>query len=55
MKNFPQLPAGSRFVASNMISGVKDGHDAFLKWNDFMRSITDDSLHSQSGGVWKGR
>ena len=51
MKNFPQLPAGSRFVASNMISGVKDGHDAFLKWNDFMRSITDDSLHSQSGGV----
>ncbi len=42
MKNFPQLPTGSRFVAGNMISGVKDGHDCFAKWVDFMRSFTND-------------
>ncbi len=51
MKNFAQMPTGSRFVAGNMISGVKDGHDAFAKWLDFMRSVTDDELHSQGGGV----
>lgn len=51
MKNFPQLPAGARFSSGHMISGVKDGHDAFMKWDDFVRSITNDSLHTQSGGA----
>ena len=51
MKNFPQLPSGSRFVATNMISGVKDGHDAFLKWNDFIDSIQQTANNTQGGGV----
>ncbi len=45
MKNFPQMPAGSRFVDGNMISGVKNGHDAFAEWSDFMKSIMDNATH----------
>jgi len=45
MKNFGQLPDGSSFVAGNMVSGVKNGHDAFLRWVDFVRSVEIDDLH----------
>lgn len=53
MRNYTQLPAGSRFSTASKahVSGAFRGHDVFLPWADFMRSVTDDSLHSQSGGV----
>lgn len=53
MRNYTQLPAGTRFTTASKshISGARNGHDVFLPWVDIMRSITDDDLHSQSGGV----
>lgn len=50
MKNFTVLPPGARFVAGNMISGVKDGHDCFMKWNEFVLSLQKDALRFPVGG-----
>ncbi len=52
MKNFPLLPAGSRMAENNtLISGVRDGHDCFITWKDFILSCDESDTHTQSGGA----
>jgi len=47
MRNFTQLPAGTRFntASHSMVSGLRNGHDVFLQWADFVRSLDDDTTH----------
>ena len=36
-RNHTQLASGARFTAAlnSFVSGVRNGHDVFLKWADF--------------------
>ncbi len=45
MKNFSLLPTGSLFTANSMITGVKNGHDVLMSWDDFVRSVEVADLH----------
>ena len=54
MKNFPQQPDGSTFVAGNVVSGGQNGHDMFLRWEDFLSSLEDASGMTAGSGITSG-
>ena len=38
-RNLSTLPTGSRLLATDLVAGLKNGHDAYISFDDFFESV----------------